>query len=110
MESPNSIESEKALLGSVLLDPTRLDVVEVKSEDFYLGEHKLLWSSILKHNANNEVWDTITLQEYLKSIDCLESVGGDNYLLQLQNINVISSHSQHYAKVIIEKAKFAAAR
>lgn len=105
MELPHSLESEKALLGSVLLDPTRLDKIEVKSEDFYLGEHKLLWSSILKHNANNRSWDTITLHSYLKSIDCLESVGGDDYLLQLKDSVVVASHSQHYAKVIIEKSK-----
>jgi replicative DNA helicase len=104
-ELPNSMESEQALIGSVLLDRTRLDYIDVKSEDFYDGKHKVLWTAILNHNADNQSWDMITLREYLQSIDSLQSIGGDNYLLKLQGSTVVPSHSQHYAKVLKEKSK-----
>ena len=105
LELPNSIESEQALIGSVLIDTSRLDVIrDIKSEDFYDGKHKVLWTAILNHNADNQSWDMITLREYLQSIDSLQSVGGDNYLLQLQNSTVVASHSQHYANVVKEKS------
>lgn len=104
-ELPNSMEAEQALIGSVLLDRTRLDYIDVKSEDFYQGKHKVLWTAILNHNADNQSWDMITLREYLQSIDSLQSVGNDNYLLQLQDSTIIPSHSQHYANVVKEKSE-----
>ena len=45
---PSSIEAEKAVLGSIILEPTLWDSlsVEVDESDFIANEHKLIFRGI----------------------------------------------------------------
>ena len=47
---PSSIEAEKAVLGSIILEPTLWDSlsVEVDESDFIVSEHKLIYRGIKK--------------------------------------------------------------
>ena len=51
-QMPVSIEAEQALLGSIIVSPDAFDKVGglINSEDFYLDEHKHIYSTLLKTN------------------------------------------------------------
>ena len=64
---PSSIEAEKAVLGSIILEPTLWDSlsVEVDESDFIANEHKLIYRGIKKLVDLGSEIDTVTLIESL---------------------------------------------
>ena len=93
---PHSDEAEKGFLGSVLLNP---NTYQISSDCFYDRRHQILWDKILSLGS----WDLLILVERLKTDGQLESVGGYNYLLELQDYASVSGHEESYLDIIKEK-------
>ena len=70
---PSSIEAEKAVLGSIILDPNLWDSlsVEIDENDFIANEHKLIFRGIKKLIDLGSDLDTVTLIESLSGDSCL---------------------------------------
>lgn len=106
IEPPNDIKSEKALLGSILLDPQlSFPKVILSQDDFYDNKHKLLFKAMRDMYADNYTMDMITIRNYLKDNKLLEQIGGENYILSLQDVAIVPSHVQHYQNIILDKSK-----
>ncbi len=106
LDKPNSLEAEKGLLGSMLLDPDKCSTCvdyNITTDHFYLGQHRLLYTQIMDMYTNGQVLDALTLYNKLDKEDNLKSVGGSEYLLKLQDHTLIPSHSQHYAQILKDK-------
>lgn len=60
---PHSAESERAVIGSLLIDPDALHMVSdfLKPEDFYIGRHGLIYRLIQDMTAEGVRSDVITL-------------------------------------------------
>jgi replicative DNA helicase len=101
---PHSEEAEAGVLGSVLLDPSCMDGLSLKPEEFYDRRHSLLWESLQEMHVSNRPLDAITVMEWLRDKNLLDRVGGHDYLLKLQDDTLVSAHSQHYAGIVSEKA------
>ncbi len=82
---PHSEESERAVLASVMLDPSRLATVSgrLTLEDFYSEQHRTLYRAMLDLQEQGVTIDLRTLQARLEQQDRLESVGGVAYLASL---------------------------
>ena len=80
---PSSIEAEKAVLGSIILEPTLWDSlsVEVDESDFIANEHKLIYRGIKKLIDLGSEIDTVTL---------IESLSNDSDLSSLSNFDRVS--------------------
>ena len=80
---PSSIEAEKAVLGSIILDPNLWDSlsVEIDENDFIANEHKLIFRGIKKLIDLGSDLDTVTL---------IESLSGDSELSTLANFDRVS--------------------
>ena len=94
-ELPSSIEAEKAVLGSIILEPTLWDSmsVEIDENDFISNEHKVIFRGIKKLiNLGSEI-DTVTLIESLssdKEISSLSNFDKVNYVKnQVQDLSLI---------------------
>ena len=104
LELPHSKLSEQSAIGSVLLDPTRIDGMDICADDFFIKRHKVIWEYLEKVNADNHEWDPIMVHNRLEDAGLLNEIGGEDYLLELQGVAVQPYHSQHYAKEIKEKS------
>ena len=80
---PSSIEAEKAVLGSIILEPTLWDSlsVEVDESDFIANEHKIIFRGIKKLIDLGSEIDTVTL---------IESLSKDSDLSSLSNFDRVS--------------------
>ncbi len=80
---PSSLEAEKAVLGSIILEPTLWDSlsVEVDESDFIANEHKLIYRGIKKLIDLGSEIDTVTL---------IESLSNDSDLSSLSNFDRVS--------------------
>ena len=103
---PHSIEAEMAVLGSMLVEReavvTAADIL--RPEDFYKETHRLIFSTILKLNAENVEADVITVGDALKKEPGFLAGDGSALLVDLADKVPVALHVEHYARIVHEKA------
>jgi len=82
---PSDVEAERALLGGLLLDQSKVDEVLniLKPEDFYDQKNRTIYQSIIELIESGKPVDRIILRDFLEKNGKLEAVGGDIYLVVL---------------------------
>ena len=60
---PFSVEAEQALLGAIIFKPELFDVVGgmIESNDFYLEEHRHIYTALSSMYMQSKTIDTVTL-------------------------------------------------
>lgn len=103
---PQSIESEEAVIGAILNNPSALlKVTEIlESEHFYKPAHKFIYDAMKNLMGKNAPIDILTVSEYLKASDKIESAGGRQYINELAINNPTSANIVYYANTIKECA------
>jgi len=102
---PQSIEAEKSLLGSLMLDKDAiLKVIDFLSpQDFYKSSHQEIYLACQELFAKGEPIDILSLSNRLREKGKLEEIGGISYLTELVNSVPTASHVFHYAKIVQRK-------
>lgn len=74
---PSSLESERSLLGALLIDKEGVIRVAdiVASDDFYDESHGTIYSVILELYRKNRPIDIVTVSETLTNLGQLDAVG-----------------------------------
>ncbi|HVU89883.1 MAG TPA: replicative DNA helicase [Pirellulales bacterium] len=103
---PQSIEAEKAVLGSVLLDPMTCDDVALalRAQDFYGHAHQVLFDHLLAMHENGVRIDVTLLAERLRQHGDLETVGGSLYLGEVMQSVPTAANAMYYANIVRDKA------
>jgi len=103
---PYSIEAEKALLGSLLLDKDVIFKVAdiIRPDDFYRGIHQEIYKVFLELFQKGENVDLLSVSEILKEKGLLEEIGGVSYLSELLNSVITPVNALSYAKIVKKKA------
>ncbi len=103
---PSSEESERAVLGAVLLAPHVLPTVTGRliPEDFYLERHQLIYQSMLELQENGSEIDLRTLQGRLELKNAFEAVGGMAYLSGLDLDLPDLGRVETYVEIVKERS------
>jgi len=103
---PNSLDSEKALLGSIMLRPEAIhDIMDIlRSEAFYSEKHRIIYDAMSDLFQKSEPIDLLTISGRLKEKKQLEQIGNMSYLTELVNIVPSSANAEHYAEIVQKKA------
>ena len=77
-QMPMSVEAEQALLGSLIINPESFDKVAgfITVNDFYLEEHKHIYSALMKMYNQSKVIDAVTLVNALVEEGDRDEAGG----------------------------------
>lgn len=102
---PHSEDAERALLGSVLIDPAAYytAAATLSPEDFYLYRHRLIWEAYRRIVEKRSEIDLLTVSEALG--DKLEEVGGAAFLIGLLNEVPTSTNAANYARLVRDYAQ-----
>ena len=102
---PQNTESEKALLGSIMLRPEALSEIMdiIRPEAFYMERHKTIFSMMLDIFSKSDPIDLLTLSSKLKENGRLDQIGGVSYLTELVNVVPSSANAEHYAEIVQKK-------
>src|SRR3990167_1337597 len=102
---PQSIPSEQAVLGSVMLRKDAMHEVEdmLGPDSFYVEKHKMIFRAMLDLSIKNEPIDMLSLSTKLSEQKLLDSVGGNQYLAEIVNIVPSSANVRHYADIVQKK-------
>jgi len=105
---PHSLEAERALLGSILLDNGALNVAVgvLSKDDFFSEANRLTFEKMIGLSEKSRTIDLVTLSEDLSREGLLEKVGGAAYLASLidgvpaGNYTVVTE----YSRIVREKS------
>ena len=105
-KTPISLESEKALLGSLIIDCESWEKISnlVTPSDFYDANNRDIFVEIYELQINDQPLDILILEESLKSRDKLNKIGGMEYLKELAKAVPTSAHIEKYAQIVREKS------
>ncbi len=103
---PQSPEAERALLGGLLLDPTRMSTVMelVKSDDFARGAHMELFALMVAMVDRREPIELVSVVEQITRTNAAERYGGISYVTSLVDEVPSTENLSYYAKVVADRA------
>ncbi len=103
---PNDFEAEQAVISCMIFDIDGISVAyeNLKSDDFYRPEHRILFDAIIDMYSDNQSVDIITLKNKLETMDMLSNIGGYDYIVNLYNIVSTSALTKQYVDIVKEKS------
>ncbi len=102
---PQSLDSERAVLGSVMLRPGAIHEINdiITPDFFYASKHSLIYKMMLELSNKGEPIDILSMSHKLTEKGLLEQVGGSSYLSELTNNVPASTNIKHYAEIVNKK-------
>ena len=102
---PNNIDSERALLGSIMLRPEAIHEIMdiIRTDAFYSEKHRIIFQAMSELFQRNEPIDLLTLSTRLTEKNQLEQINGASYLTELVNLVPSSANAEHYAEIVQKK-------
>ena len=105
-QMPVSVEAEQALLGSLIVNPDSFGKIGsmIAEEDFYVTEHKHIYSALLKMYAQSKTIDLVTLVNTLVELGDRDEAGGIQYITLIADSVPSASNIKDYAKIVKDKS------
>lgn len=103
---PFSLEAEQSVLGAVLIKPDVMDnlVSIITKDDFYLEEHKEIFSIMQSMYLKSRRIDVVTLIDELVRDGVYDKAGGKEYINLIIEIVPTASNVMDYAKIVRDKS------
>ncbi len=105
---PHNLDAEASLLGAMLLSDEAIAVAlerGVIADEFYKPAHQRIFDAIRALSVAGEPVDPVTVGEELRRAGVLDSIGGLEALVGLQNLTPAISNAERYAKIVRDAAK-----
>jgi len=102
---PQSTDSERAVLGSIMLRQGAIHEVSdiIGIDSFYVSKHGDIYKIMLELSSKGEPIDIISLSHRLEEKGILDKVGGSSYISDLANSVPSSTNIKHYAEIVSKK-------
>lgn len=106
----SSSEAERAVLGSVLIDPNRWDdcAAILRAEDFSDAGYAAIWTAVESFAEGPRDWDVVTIGDALKQQGLEPRAGGMRVLIRLAKEAPSPVNAERYARIVRDKAKLRA--
>jgi len=103
---PHSLETEKTVLGGILVNNKNLNVVLsiITPDDFYKDSNRTVLEQMVTLVDKGLPIDLLTLTEQIQKTGALEEIGGSPYLASLMDGVPKSLNVEYHARIIKEKA------
>ncbi len=105
-QMPASVEAEQALLGSIISDSEAFDQVggKITADDFYIDEHKHIYTTLLKMYAQSKTIDVVTLVNALVEGGFRDEAGSIQYISLIAESAPSTKNVKDYAKIVKDKS------
>lgn len=102
---PQDLESEKALLGSLLLSSeTLFEITDiVNAQSFYAAKHQIIFEVIEDLVNRKDPVDILTVSARLKERKEFDQIGGASYLSELLGLVGSAANIKYYANIVRKK-------
>ncbi len=104
---PCSEEAERGVLGSALIESTRVielcSMKSVTADSFHIPSHRLLYEQLMEMYQAARAIDLLTIGEALKNAGRLDQTGGYAFLEGLIDSTPTAAHAEFYIDIIQQK-------
>ncbi|MGH8502894.1 MAG: replicative DNA helicase [Gammaproteobacteria bacterium] len=103
---PHSLDAEQAVLGGLMLDNNAWDQIadRVGEDDFYLADHRAVFTAIRELADKNQPFDVITLSERLRERKTLSDRSVLAYVGTLAHDTPSAANIRAYADIVRERS------
>jgi replicative DNA helicase len=103
---PNSADAERSVLGAAMQDvgAATLAVEALQADDFYLSEHKEIFSAVDALFQSGSSIDVMTVSNELNRRGTLDGIGGASYLVSACLFVPTTANTASYIKIVQEKS------
>jgi replicative DNA helicase len=103
---PSSVESERSILGAILLDNALCNqaIEMLRREEFFLDSHRKIYTKMISLAERVMPIDFVTLTDELRRAGEFEQVGGATYIASLIDGVPRTDTIEHYARIVKSKA------
>lgn len=97
-----NIEAEEAVLGSLMIDPSKVALLAplLQVDDFYREKHQWLYEAILRLNERRAPIDPLTLADEVDLAGHLADIGGPAAISDLFQRVPTAIHVEYYAAIV----------
>lgn len=101
------LEAERAVLGSLLLDPASFDLAAdlLGESDFARSAHRTIFGAMHRLVDRDDPLDNLTLSDELQRAGQLEAVGGAAYLAELIQDTPSAANLRAHCRIVREQAQ-----
>ena len=101
---PSFQDAERALLGSLFLDPGKMPVAidGVTEYDFFNANHGYIFQAMKELFQDNQSIDYASVSYVLERKQLIDRIGGLTYLIQLGNMVPSTEHIETYIELIMD--------
>lgn len=105
VDLPYSLETEQAVIGSILINPECVTQVlsHVKPDYFYIAQHKEIMDAVMILDTLGSRIDALTVLDKLSTKSSFDVESGKNYLFQLAQMVPSAANVENYCKIVREK-------
>ena len=103
---PHSLEAERSVLGSMLIDPEAVETASeiIREEDFYARQNGILFQTMLEMQQKGVAIDPVTLQTRLREKNLPPELYADEMIRELIVTVPTSANIKSYATIVAEKS------
>ncbi|HBL84102.1 MAG: replicative DNA helicase [Clostridiales bacterium GWF2_38_85] len=101
-QMPYSLEAEQAVLGGILVDSEKMNEIAelIKSEDFYLDQHKAIYTAMQEMFMQSRRIDFVTLLDTLERKGMYSKKDGAQYIKMLADTVPSIANIREYANIV----------
>lgn len=103
---PHSIEAEKAVIGSMLMDREAVVIATdtLSKDDFYTAQYGLLFEAMAQLEKEGKPADLVQVQEKLRQNQAPPEIGEMEFIRDVLATVPTSANIKHYAGIVKEKS------
>ncbi len=103
---PHSVEAERAVIGSMIMDGDAIQVAGeiLTSEDFYNGQYGVVFDALVEMHQQGIGSDLVTLQNKLREMEVPPELTSIEFIGDLISGVPTSAHIKYYANIVHEKS------
>ncbi len=102
---PYSLETEQAVIGSILINPECVSIVLslIRPDYFYMPQHKAIMEAIVILDSLGSRIDVLTVLDKLSADESFDRENGKNLLFQIAQTVPSAANVENYCKIVREK-------
>ncbi len=100
--TPNNIEAEQTILGSVLIDNEMFDEISdnLTINHFYDQVHQKIYKTISNLISKGLLANPVTIKNFFNNVEELDQIGGVDYLLKLTRVSTTKNQIKYYSSLL----------
>ena len=105
-QMPMSIEAEQAVLGAIIIKPESFDQIAgmLTANDFYLDDHKRIYTTLLQMYGASKIIDTVTLVNSISDQNGKDKESTIQYITLLAESVPSVANIKDYARIVKDKS------